>query len=149
MQIELDQQRHKGKKLAGTCVYIYIYILYISYVYIYNTCICRCIIYVSCREYQRSLMNSHAWPPWPHGPGLESLKDNLVASLLLVVRPGAPSSLRRNQVPWTRFLQLLGLVSFVAAPWGHGLDTHRVWEAHWRQRAIVTRCIKGITTSSY
>ncbi|CAK9049128.1 unnamed protein product [Durusdinium trenchii] len=32
-------------------------------------------------------------------------------------------------VPWTRFLQLLGLVSFVAAPWGHGLDTHRVWEA--------------------
>jgi len=32
-------------------------------------------------------------------------------------------------VPWPRFLQLLGVVAFVAAPWGHGLDTHRFWEA--------------------
>lgn len=32
-------------------------------------------------------------------------------------------------MPWPRFLQLLGLVAFVAAPWGHGLDTHRFWEA--------------------
>ena len=41
-------------------------------------------------------------------------------------------SLKRNlvwEVPWPRFLQLLGVVAFVAAPWGHGLDTHRFWEA--------------------
>jgi hypothetical protein len=35
----------------------------------------------------------------------------------------------QRKVPWPRFLQLLGIVAFVATPWGHGLDTHRFWEA--------------------
>ena len=35
----------------------------------------------------------------------------------------------QRKVPWQRFLQLLGIVAFVATPWGHGLDTHRFWEA--------------------
>lgn len=34
-----------------------------------------------------------------------------------------------TQVPWANYLRALGRHAFVAAPLGHGLDSHRVWEA--------------------
>ncbi|CAE7236327.1 clpC, partial [Symbiodinium necroappetens] len=33
-----------------------------------------------------------------------------------------------TQVPWRSYLRALGRHAFVAAPLGHGLDSHRVWE---------------------